>query len=514
VEPIPDPTPSTNPCIKRICDPATGWKDDPVQCPTTDLCFPNECVNGVCEFSPIVCNDPNNKCDTSKCDKGVCVNSLVQCTPDDLCSTAECNPATGSCVQKKKVCVATACADVVCNGKTGICEEVDTPGCIVGCDCTLPSTTCKKQRCDVGTTCGTPIDIDCSALAPDYCSIASPCNDTNGCVYTNNDCSTVLPQDDCHVVIRDPTNPECCVQKEKNCDGVDPCKSYKCDISQNGCVETYLCVDDPSNKCVTSTCTSTGCVSNTKQCTPPDPCYSATCDSSTGECNYVLKSCDDKDPCTTDACDAQTGECKYTPIDCNDKNVCTVDSCQAGSCAVEIMDCDDGIDCTVDSCDPVNGCSHKPNDLVCKSTDPCVISICDEKNGCVESAATCPDTNLWCNIASCVAYQGCVIESRPCGENSTVPCTFYECDEDKDTCREEALVCGAAIDTTVLVGSVIGTAAIAGIVIAVVILAAGVTGGTAFAYYQSGADGEASSTANNPLYVDDGNSADNPLHHV
>jgi hypothetical protein len=304
------------------------------------------------------------------------------------------------------------------------------------------------------------------------------------------------------------------VQKEKNCEGVNPCKSYSCDINNGGCVENDLCVPT-SDKCVTSTCTATGCVPITKQCTAPDPCYSASCDSLTGECVYTLKSCDDKDPCTTDSCDPKNnGECKYTPIVCDDTNVCTIDSCQAGSCAVEKIDCNDKIDCTVDSCDPVNGCSHQPNDEVCKNADPCVISKCDVKDGCVESEATCPETNLFCLTSSCVAYQGCVEESRACGENSTAPCTYYSCDEDKDTCQEEALVCGIAVDTTVLVGSVLGTAAIAGIIIAVVIIFAGVTGGTAYAVYQSGAGDGATSTASNPLYVDDGNSGDNPLHQV
>jgi hypothetical protein len=180
------------------------------------------------------------------------------------------------------------------------------------------------------------------------------------------------------------------------------------------------------------------------------------------------------------------------------------------------MDCDDGIDCTDDTCDPKNGCTYTPNDSICKNADVCMVSKCDIKaKACVATAYNCPPTGLYCESSTCISYQGCTKLNRECGVNSTEACAFHKCDEVKDECATEQLVCGAAVDTTtVLVASVLGTAAVAGIVIACVLVVVGVTGGATVAYIQGTADGGASATSNNPLYKEDGNSASNPLYQV
>jgi hypothetical protein len=495
--------------------------DDPVDCPTTDACFPNECVNGVCHITPIICNDPDNLCDHSICDKGTCVYDIVTCPDPGACFDLDnsyaggCNPATGTCVVTKRVCQPQACADVACSTDVDDCVELPTEGCTPGCLCVDKSTVCVKQRClPDSDVCGPPVTVDCESMRPDYCQIAAPCDETNGCVYTPNDCSTVAPIDACHTVELDPSNPECCIQKEISCDGGNLCKSYSCDPTATGdpCVETDLCLQDPNDKCKLPTCTATGCEIVQTICEPINACYGAYCDPTTGECLFPAVVCDDSDTCTTDSCDTTTGECIFTDIVCNDNDVCTTDACSAGDCAFNREECDDNIACTVDICDPKTGCSYTPNDEVCKSADPCIVSTCDPKVGCVEKPATCTSEGLWCEHPVCRSYEGCVTESRPCGENSTATCVYFSCDEDKDECTEEALVCGAAIDTTLVLSSVLGTAALAGIVVAVVIVAAGVGGGTAFAYYQGGIGGGASTTANNPLYVDDGTKQDNPLY--
>jgi len=300
-------------------------------------------------------------------------------------------------------------------------------------------------------------------------------------------------------------------KKKKNCIGTNPCKSYSCDPSAvgNECVETDLCVP-LLDLCKIVTCTPTGCVTTDVECDPPNGCYSASCEPTTGECIFQLL-CDDSVPCTTDVCDTDLGKCVNTDIVCDDQDVCTEESCQDGSCASQRNECNDDIECTVDTCDAEKGCTFTPNDEVCKSADPCITSICDPKQGCVETPKTCVSEGKFCETPQCVSYEGCVIESRPCGENSTATCVFFSCDEDKDECTEEPLVCGAAIDTTLVLTSVLGTAAVAGIIIAVVLLVVGVGGGSALAYYQAGVGGGTATTSNNPLYQDDGTKSDNPL---
>jgi hypothetical protein len=60
-----------------------------------------------------------------------------------------------------------------------------------------------------------------------------------------------------------------------------------------------------------------------------------------------------------------------------------------------IVSCDDGITCTVDACDPVDGCSHTPDDSLCPAKPGCD-AVCDpdnpdrDENGCVY-VCECPD---------------------------------------------------------------------------------------------------------------------------
>jgi len=271
-----------------------------------------------------------------------------------------------------------------------------------------------------------------------------------------------------------------------------------------------LCVAS-TDLCEINTCTSSGCLKTRTECKPFLDCYTATCNSKTGECDYTPLNCDDGVPCTIDTC--ENNVCQHTAVVCDDKSACTTDSCVAGSCSTQTITCDDGIACTIDSCDAKLGCVHTPSDDVCKSADPCVMSKCNvTMKGCVNSNVTCASTGKHCLASRCINYQGCVNETKSCSSNSSAVCSFISCKEDQKSCVEELLVCGAAIDTTVLVGSILGTAAIAGIICALVVVVFGVGGGTAFAYYQGGIGGGSAVTANNPIYKEDTSSGTNPLH--
>jgi len=135
--------------------------------------------------------------------------------------------------------------------------------------------------------------------------------------------------------------------------------------------------------------------------------------------------------------------------------------------------------------------------------------------GCVKTPVTCMDPGKYCQAPKCIAYQGCVNQSRECGANTTAACTFYSCNENKRECTQEVIVCGVAIDTTtVVLTSVLTTAALAGIIIAAVLIVGGIGGGTVLAVAQSGILGTGAVTTNNPLYAEDTTAGSNPLHRV
>jgi hypothetical protein len=83
-------------------------------------------------------------------------------------------------------------------------------------------------------------------------------------------------------------------------------------VCDNG---TFLCVNDPADKCTNVECNGTACVRKSITCPTPDACQTGVCDPSTGTCTYSVKSCDDSLPCTTDSCDPVRG-CQHVPITC------------------------------------------------------------------------------------------------------------------------------------------------------------------------------------------------------
>ncbi len=59
---------------------------------------------------------------------------------------------------------------------------------------------------------------------------------------------------------------------------------------------------------------------------------------------------------------------------CDDGSVCTTgDTCSARRCVGDAITCDDDNPCTTDTCDPVAGCTHTPNVLVCEPSNACSV---------------------------------------------------------------------------------------------------------------------------------------------
>uniref|UniRef100_A0A6B2L2E5 Uncharacterized protein n=1 Tax=Arcella intermedia TaxID=1963864 RepID=A0A6B2L2E5_9EUKA len=481
--------------------------------------MPSACVNGSCVITPVVCGNPNDKCDLTKCVGGSCVPGYVDCskqTPPDPCSVLDtstfassggCNPVTGSCQWKKKVCIPTGCENEVCNS-SGLCQKVATAGCgAVGCNCGAGNA-CYSNRCDTanGNTCYS-VAVNCSAYVADTCTTVNPCDNTTGCSYSTKDCSSVAAMDKCHLVVKDPTDPACCTQQPINCQGTNPCKSYSCDPAV-GCVVTDLCIP-PSDKCVQVTCTTTGCVTTHTDCTPPNACFSGACNSTDGTCSFKTK-CDDHDACTTDSC--QSGACVNTPMVCDDSNVCTNEQCVNGSCVSTKVVCDDHNPCTVDTCDTVKGCTYTPDNSSCIG-DACHTSYCDVKLGCVQNAISCSVATSKCTDTVCLPFQGCVHLAKTCNVTNATACSLSTCDENKGSCHSHVLVCNAGIiDTAAIIGGVVTTATIVGIVIALAAVLG--VGGGAYAYYQSSGVMTEPVTQSNPLYVDNKTQGYNPMYKV
>jgi hypothetical protein len=521
--PVPDPAPGVlDPCNPRVCDPTTGWKNQPVTCTTSDPCKPSTCQNGVCVVNPIICGNPNDLCDTSNCSNGACTGTRKTCTVTPSCqkqdplyaTTGGCNPSTGQCSFTPVTCVSNNCFNQACDVATNQCKEIPTAGCDKNCVCT--NDVCKKTTCDPVTfACGSTTDVNCTASKPGSCFDEKPCDPTNGCVYTPKNCSAITPPNKCQIMTADPTSPVCCVAKDVVCPNSDPCRSYSCDLATGQCVATYLCTQG-TDKCSVASCGPSGCTNTVTTCTPP-PCFTSSCDSTTGKCVNTAISCDDGDACTDDSCDTTTGSCKHVPMDCSNPDKCLISKCVAGKCTTNPVLCNDGVNCTTDSCDSSTGCKHVIDPNYCISPDPCYTESCNLTNGCVKTPVACRSTGLRCSQSTCVAYQGCANVSVTCNKTSTASCVYASCKEDKtlaQPCVEETLVCGVPIDdSSTVVAAAVGSASaavVAGVICAVVV-ASGVVGGTAVAVYRSGDDTTEGTVANNPLFQASGYSGENPL---
>jgi len=354
-------------------------------------------------------------------------------------------------------------------------------------------------------------------IAPVLCGDKNNKSDkkaNGGCTFNAIDCSTFSASNLCQQIVKDPTDPLCCVEKPKDCNLGDPCKTYTCDPSDGTCKAQDKCV--PAT-CKTVACGVTGCIYTDKVCTPPNGCFQSSCDVSNGECVFIDK-CDDNDACTEDSC--VNGACQNVPMVCTDTDPCTINTCVNGACSTTADDCNDGIECTKDSCG-ANGCSNIPDDTICETPDPCTNWKCDAIKGCVSTNVTCPATDKLCIVPTCISYAGCTNQSLVCPSlNKT--CSFTRCLEDRSKkndplypCTEEKIECGAAIlDSTVIAVASVLSAGVIAAIIAAVVLFGGLATGATLAIYQRTGDDSVANVSNNPLFIESGSSGTNPLSRV
>ncbi|NUN13991.1 MAG: lamin tail domain-containing protein [Myxococcales bacterium] len=287
------------------------------------------------------------------------------------------------------------CTDDTCHAVDGCIASPNTAACDDGNVCTTADT------CAGGVCVGGP---------------ALDCDDANVC--TDDSCA----------------NPTGCVYADNNdgCDDSNVCTTLDLCIS-GGCVGSSPLDCDDGNVCTDELCHPiTGCDTtfNTVSCADNDACAtSKVC--SLGACiGGDPIDCNDDNPCTADSCDSIVG-CQHAPVAgiCDDSDVCTIgESCAGGLCTPgSVSDCDDSDFCTDDWCDPVLGCQHTDNLLLCDDGNECTTGDQCAAGSCQGTLVVCDDLSS-CTIDSCNPSVGCVFEPVDCTDGNV--CTDDICDSD------------------------------------------------------------------------------------
>jgi len=354
------------------------------------------------------------------------------------------------------------------------------------------------------------------------------------------------PPSPCQDLVRDSSNPKCCVYSPRVCPG-DACDTPSCVNSTDSCITTPVC--NASDVCNIRGCTNGTCWSNPVNCTSTDFCKIANpCDIALGGCTYYQNKCDDSNNCTDDSC--VNGACVNTPRVCNDGLACTDDSCNneaGGLCQYVLKNCTDNNVCTIDTCDnnaanasdpcvftPINvatvcndnnlctddtcdaalGCLSTPVNvtLFCNlTTENCVRTTCDPGFGCQSVPRTCE-----LNTSSGLAYEVTAATQNYTGSNGT-DCSYAVCQDYPNATDGKSYGCVVkynvcpTYDNTTLIISTVTTAAIVGICLAAIALAGACGGGAYAAYTKLGPDDEAV-VHSSPLYTPTGKGGDNLLY--
>ena len=349
----------------------------------------------------------------------------------------------------QKTCVGSSIQ--TCQNNSYGCREWSSPvSCEDGNPCTTGDT-CSGDACQPGTpmnctgwtdacNTGTCVGGSCTGIPK-----SGACNDNNPCT-TNDTCQggtcqgiqMTCPGDTCNTGV---CSGGFCTKQPK---------SGTCNADNDACTENDTC---SNGQCIPGPA---------KSCTYLDgPCIKGVC--SAGNCitQNLSGSCNDGNPCTIgDACSG--GQCiGGAQMDCKSlDNACQTGKCQAGTCVGEAKPgsgCDDGIPCTADSCNPVNGCTHTPQNALCNDGVVCTTDLCDLSQGCVHPPkdGTCTDDNL-CTVGDTCAGGVCVPGALK-GCDDANPCTDDSCDtgtgacinlsnsapcDDKNACTEDD-VCAA-----------------------------------------------------------------------
>jgi len=503
--------------------------------------YPSLCngTTGDCYNSSINCND-GNLCTEDSCFGGNCTYTVLPCNSSDPCVISSCSPK-GGCIHTNKSCDDLNPCTVDSCGIDGKCifTPINASYCIA-CNYTTSCTwedACNPFVCS-NSTC-VPREISCddgNACTDDEC-VTNTTSKLFQCNYTPIVCTT---SDSCYPNVCNSTSG--CVIKKIECDDGNECTEDSCVVEGGGSIGLASCLFDPivytsDDSCFSATCLNGQKVltSRTDVCDNSNLCAVGICNGTNTKpvCEYTYKQCEEEDKCApTKSCNVTTGQCEVTGSlpDCNDLNPCTSDSLicnHTGNSCSNILNttiCDDNNICTVDTCDQhapdqSSACNHTsivctPNicqislgcdpALGCQfiqkncsdSSDFCKISTCDPIAGCIEENRVCVNPDSKCFIVGCVSAQGCVSSKRPDFNSQT---------------GKGGILCPLLYDTTAKAAA-IGAGAVAGITIAAVIGAAGIAYGGKRGYdYWTSNDTPLGVVEDNPLYIQSGNSADNPI---
>ena len=306
-----------------------------------------------------------------------------QCTTNDACGVAFCNPDTLVCTigsaEEGTQCggadPSNACEDAPrCDGVSPYCPANGNP-LPQGTPCGISGNACEENPVCDGT------HIYCPAAGAEKPN-GTACDDGLFCTVG----------DVC-------TNGVCVGGSQRDCSAEgDQCNTGACQEQTASCVQVprqngTICSD--GNACTqTDTCQAGVCTgSNPVTCTASDQCHVAgTCDPGTGVCSNPIKSngsaCNDGNACTqTDTC--QAGVCTgNNPVTCTAQDQCHVaGTCNPanGQCSnpakANNTPCNDGNACTqIDSCQ--NGSCVGSNPIICTALDVCHLAgTCDPTNG-------------------------------------------------------------------------------------------------------------------------------------
>ncbi len=478
-------------CVDNLCVVITD--DNGALCDDGNACTQDDhCINGTCESGSTVCEctttsdcaskEDDNLCNgTLICTDGTCIidqTTLINCTMDDQCIIASCNPQTGKCDTVNKNCDdGSNCTEDSCNN--GVCNNIINEQ---FCDDHNPCTseTCEKTGC-VYTYLTTPCNDDIPCTVGDVCKDGACagkekiCNDDNVCTddaCENGTCVFTPNNAPCND-LSECSKGDTCI--DGNCtgtiDGTCFCNSDNdcrpLDTDFNVCNGTYLCVD---HSCVANnivvTCEETG-----------NPCAKNICNPTTGECiltsineqqpcdighkcktNMVCSDgvcdgngivCNDQNECTKDTCEDKIGciFAKLTMIACDDNNPCTLaDMCTDGICKSVKLVCDDGVPCTTDTC-VLGSCTYQPQNEKCTELTPCGKFTCDKTVGCVITPTypdICNDNNPctadFCALQGCVyqPIEGICTDNNECTINDT--CSLGTCTGENKNC-DDGIAC-------------------------------------------------------------------------
>lgn len=317
-----------------------------------------------------------------------CPGSLTNCGPD-CCNTTvpRGNPAHSECCDN-------ACCFGECYGEERCCP---TGQVVCSGNCCAQGEVCFQGECRQCTICG---DDCCHGDTPKCCqndqiSICVAADVT--CCTSDDDCSARNSCDGA-VAHRFTCLGAVCTESVQDCNGVDPCSTYRCD--------TGFCLVDRDPNCCTSA----------DQCQPIDSCTPASClDNRT--CNAV-SSCGAGQTCCNGACVSADTHCCSRDEDCDALSTCdglmlTVYSCERGACTPSQVDCGGTDPCTHYVCSAQGGGCLASTDASCCSSnnqctavDLCTPGLCLDNHTC-NAVSACGTDEVCCESGLCSQGGSC-----------------------------------------------------------------------------------------------------------